>query len=305
MATYIPAKRATEFIFWTSLVSQANSNIMQANPTLAIGDVKVSVDGGTLNNITTLPVVTPAVSKIVKVTLSATEMTGDNIMVVFSDASGAEWQDQIWCIPTSARQIDDLSTVTEAQVNAQCDTALSDYDAPTKTELDAGLLALNDVTAAEVWAATTRTLTSTAAATTAAVTGSTLNLTIALSYAHTLSSVTIPATWTTIYFTIKSSQYDADSASILQIEENNPGALTDGLLYLNGAAGTAAQASLTVNQAGGTVAIWISHAATAQLAAASNLYYDIKCLTSDTPDNSQVLTGARCNILAITTRAIT
>ncbi len=36
------------------------------------------------------------------------------------------------------------------QVNAACDTALSDYDAPTKAEMDAGFAALNDPTAADI-----------------------------------------------------------------------------------------------------------------------------------------------------------
>lgn len=36
------------------------------------------------------------------------------------------------------------------QINAACDTALSDYDAPTKAEMDTGLAALNDPTANDV-----------------------------------------------------------------------------------------------------------------------------------------------------------
>lgn len=36
------------------------------------------------------------------------------------------------------------------QINAACDTALSDYDAPTKSELDSGLAGLNDPTAAAI-----------------------------------------------------------------------------------------------------------------------------------------------------------
>lgn len=36
------------------------------------------------------------------------------------------------------------------QINAACDTALSDYDAPTKAELDSGLAGLNDPTAAAI-----------------------------------------------------------------------------------------------------------------------------------------------------------
>lgn len=112
MATYVPAKSATQLIFWVGLRSQADSTILQVNPTLAAGDVKVSKDGGALANLTTLPAVTPAGSKLVKVTLSATEMTADNVTVVFSDAAGAEWMDLTINIPTAARQIDDLTFPT-------------------------------------------------------------------------------------------------------------------------------------------------------------------------------------------------
>ncbi len=108
MATYIPAKRATEYIFYLGLVSQSTGQF-QASATLAAGDVKVSKDGGALANLTTLPAVTPAGSKIVKVTVSSTEMTADNVALVFSDAAGAEWDEVIVNIQTAANQIDDLS----------------------------------------------------------------------------------------------------------------------------------------------------------------------------------------------------
>jgi hypothetical protein len=111
MATYVPAKRATELIFYMGLVSQSTGQF-QTNPTLAAGDVKVSKDGGALANLTTLPAVTPAASKMVKVTISSTEMTADNVTLVFSDAAGAEWDDVIINIQTAARQIDDLAYPT-------------------------------------------------------------------------------------------------------------------------------------------------------------------------------------------------
>ncbi len=109
MATYVPAKRATAYIFYVGLVSQANTKVLQGSATLAAGDVKVSKDGGALANLTTLPAVTPAASKMIKVDLSATEMTADNVTVIFSDAAGAEWCDLIVNIQTAARQIDDLA----------------------------------------------------------------------------------------------------------------------------------------------------------------------------------------------------
>lgn len=108
MASYVTPEKNAEFIFYVSLVQQADTKLFQSNPTLAAGDVKVSTDGGALGNLGTLPVVTPGSSKLVKVTLSASEMNGDNIQVVFSDAAGAEWCDLVINIQTTVRQIDDL-----------------------------------------------------------------------------------------------------------------------------------------------------------------------------------------------------
>lgn len=108
MPSYVTAKKNTEYIFYISLVSQSNTKLLQANPTLAAGDIKVSTDGSAEGNVSTLPVVTPAGSKRVKVTVSASEMNGDNIQVTFSDAAGAEWCDITLNIPTTATQIDNL-----------------------------------------------------------------------------------------------------------------------------------------------------------------------------------------------------
>jgi len=43
-----------------------------------------------------------------------------------------------------------LNDISAAQVNAEVDTALADYDAPTKAELDAGLAALNDLSTTDI-----------------------------------------------------------------------------------------------------------------------------------------------------------
>lgn len=112
MATYVPPKRGVALTFYVSLVSQANTKLMQVNPTLAAGDVQISKDGGAFANLTTLPAVTPAAGRAVKVDLSATEMTADNVVVQFVDAAGAEWCDLFVGIQTAARQIDDLATPT-------------------------------------------------------------------------------------------------------------------------------------------------------------------------------------------------
>lgn len=109
MAEYIPPKKNTAFIFYCALVSQSNPLTFQANPTLAAGDVKVEVDGTNLGNITTLPSAVPASGTSVKVQLSTDEMNGDNIVVRFSDAAGAEWCDTSFFLQTGARQIVDLA----------------------------------------------------------------------------------------------------------------------------------------------------------------------------------------------------
>jgi hypothetical protein len=108
MATYVPAKRATEYIFYVSLVSQADTKLLLANPTLAAGDFTISKDGGAFANLTTLPTVTPASGYSVKITLSNTEMTADNVLVACADAAGAQWCGLAINIQTAARQIDEL-----------------------------------------------------------------------------------------------------------------------------------------------------------------------------------------------------
>lgn len=112
MASYVVPKKNTEYIFYIGLVAQANTKVLQSSPTIAAGDFKVSIDGGAFANLTTLPVVTPASGKAVKITLSAAEMNGDNIVVLCSDAAGAEWCDQLINIQTATRQVDDLTYPT-------------------------------------------------------------------------------------------------------------------------------------------------------------------------------------------------
>ena len=102
MAAQNPPVVNVAYVTYLSLVSQANTKIFQANPTLAAGDVKVAIDDGAPANLATLPVVDADFTKRVKVNLSAAEMNGDNISVLFSDAAGAEWCDLSLNIQTVA-----------------------------------------------------------------------------------------------------------------------------------------------------------------------------------------------------------
>lgn len=112
MATVVPSKKNTVYVFYIGLVSQVDPRLLQVNPTLAAGDVKVATDDGAPGNLATLPVVDADFTKRVKVSLSAGEMNGDNITVIFSDVAGAEWCDLIVNIQTVANQIDDVAAKT-------------------------------------------------------------------------------------------------------------------------------------------------------------------------------------------------
>ncbi len=109
MSAGTPSKKNAVYTFYVGLISQADTKLLQNNPTLAAGDVQVSTDSGAFGNLATLPVVTPSSSDAVLVSLSAGEMNGDDIKVVFSDAAGAQWCDQFIHIKTVTRQIDDLA----------------------------------------------------------------------------------------------------------------------------------------------------------------------------------------------------
>jgi len=80
-----------------------------------------------------------------------------------------------------------------------------------------------------------------------------------------------------LWFTVKDALSDSDADAILQIEE------TAGLLRLNGAAGTAGQATTSVTDAtNGDVTFTVEAAATAQLAPHNNRSYDVQVLIGST-----------------------
>lgn len=91
-------------IFYVSL-KDSNGDFV-TNPTLASGDVTVILDGTSLGNIDSLPTVTPSGGTSVKVTLSAAETNGDNIVVMFSDQAGSEWVDTRVDIQTYVSELD-------------------------------------------------------------------------------------------------------------------------------------------------------------------------------------------------------
>lgn len=103
MADQSVPRRNQVYVLRTTLVSQADANIMQDPPTLAAGDVQRSIDGVAIANTTNAPALVPAGDKIAAVTLTAAEMNCDILVVTWADIVGAEWQDQTWVLhPTNA-----------------------------------------------------------------------------------------------------------------------------------------------------------------------------------------------------------
>lgn len=107
-----------------------------------------------------------------------------------------------------------------------------------------------------------------------------LTITAARTFEATISGLTIPANWVTALWTLKTDDSRPDVAALVQLRETNPAALSDGLQRLNGAAlpsgVTAAAGSLTVNQAGGSVVVWLSDEVTARLGKATGIGWDVK-----------------------------
>jgi hypothetical protein len=326
MPSYFPAKRNAQYIFYVSLAPQASANTLLSNPSISVGDCKVSIDGGALNNLTTLPVVTPASSKMVKVTLSAAEMNGDNISVVMSDAAGAEWRDLVVFIATTSVQFDDIPTAATiaAAVWASGTRTLTGFGTliadiwshatRTLTASSGGATAAEvwsyvtrtltgssggGATAADVWGYAPRTLTMTATQVQAAVSGSNLTIIKAVTFEATLTGVNLPSGWDKCYFTIKRSLSYPDSDALVQVLLSNPGAVGDGLVVMGGEAGVAANGSLVV--AGDSVTISLADDATAQLAVSDGNLYDVKVLVDGA---SVLLTTGKVTIAGTPTATI-
>ena len=113
--------RGQVFVFTVALVSRADANVFQSNPTLAAGDVKVIKDDGAPANIATLPTAISAGAAL-KVQLSATETDADYLTVLFQDAAGDQWCD------LAVTLFPDGSFVTSAVDDVSATTTVFDTD---------------------------------------------------------------------------------------------------------------------------------------------------------------------------------
>lgn len=126
-----------------------------------------------------------------------------------------------------------------------------------------------------------------------------------VTYSETITGLTIDAGWTSMELSVKESPDDTDANALLNIVESNPGVGTDGLIYIQKQTTAAAllavtDASLTVNQGAGTVAVYIKYAATTELEDFISASYDL--IQSDGTDKTR-LTWGKVNIVPTETRA--
>lgn len=263
-----PPIKNSAFVFDTVLFSQADTKIIKTSPTLAVGDVKVGGDGQAPANTTSLP--SGTVSGAVYVWLSAVEMNYDRVLVIFTDATGAEWCSQAITIhPKVAKSIP-----TAAEI------AIAVWANATRTLSSFGTLV------ADIWAYVSRTLTQTLASITSTIQGTTITI-------QRGDTLTIPVTglasntgYVSIDFTVKRTKYDPDEAALICIRKNASG-VGDGLLYVNGQAPTVAGLLATVGSitvvSATSITIALSAAATKLLPAPiTNGYYDIQYIFAST-----------------------
>ncbi len=128
-----------------SLVSSATGQ-WKSSPTIAAGDFQISKDFGTFANLATLPAVTPAATRQVKVDLSASEMDAARILVQAIDqTSPAEWQDTGFVVMTyGAGYLE--GTIATATSTTVC-TLSSDFPATTDALVDAAIEVLSGANA--------------------------------------------------------------------------------------------------------------------------------------------------------------
>lgn len=108
----LPVK-AEAYTFYVSLVDISDPDNFKANPTIAAGDFKISIDDAAFINLTNLPTATPSGSIQVKIVLTATEMNGDKINVQGIDAAGDEWQDAYITIDVPRGSVETIFDIDE------------------------------------------------------------------------------------------------------------------------------------------------------------------------------------------------
>lgn len=102
-APYNPPIKGQDFVIYIALADMNSPGSFKSNPTLAAGDFTVSKDGGSFTALDTTPDVDPNSGIAVKVSLTATEMDADSVVIAGIDQTAPkEWADFCMSIPTTS-----------------------------------------------------------------------------------------------------------------------------------------------------------------------------------------------------------
>lgn len=105
-------KKDVAYKFFITLGDKNDSSKFKADPTLATGDFKVSVDEGvTFDDLDTPAVVTASGSIWVKISLTTAEMADNKVLFQAIDVAGDEWSDFSTFIDAPDRNVVDLVSV--------------------------------------------------------------------------------------------------------------------------------------------------------------------------------------------------
>jgi hypothetical protein len=291
-----PCVAGTAYQFPVFVGSQADTDVFQTSVSLVAGDVQVSKDGGGYSNITSLPSEIGATGEIT-VILAGAETTGATkyITVKFHDVTGDQWQDVVYIIPMQTAISDYATTGADGDtletLSDQLDVAQADLDSPAQYKADVSALAtsaeiaaLNDLSAAQVWAYATRTLssfgtliasiwsyatrtlTSSSTAPGVGLSAQTWTVIRGDSLDRTFATIAADATITKCQLTVKANHAQGDTDAILAVDS------TTGLIRLNGENPGAFTATFVLPD--GVLAV--PAATMAELEATRNWYYDVQ-----------------------------
>lgn len=102
MATSNQPTKGQAWIHYVCVEDYANPGNFKTNPTIALGDWQVGLDDAAFGNFLTLPVLSPAGSRWIKLVFDASETNGQVVKIQGIDqTSPKEWSDFCVEIPTT------------------------------------------------------------------------------------------------------------------------------------------------------------------------------------------------------------
>lgn len=283
-----------------SVIGNVGGNVL-GGVTGAVGSVVAPVTVGTNNDKTGYSLVNNAVDAAQFTQAAADKVWASAARTLTAFAQG--FSDQVWSstvrtLTAFAQGFSDQTWVSASRTLTSFAQSFSDQAWNTTSRTLTSFGTLTSDTAQAVWTYVIRTLTQVIAAVVPppVISGSLVTFlrgdTVVLVFQN-LGSLTGRSK---LWFTVKQSANDVDTAALIQIEE------TEGLIFLNGSSSIAANGSLVVNDPNqGNITVTLKAVASASLVPFSGRVYDIQILSGS---GISTLTTGACNILVDVTRAI-